>query len=126
MPVTTPTSHYLDIYDCWLHVTTNARQLATLRRKYPQIPKRDDGAFGGTISFRESPTDACDVNHYVIDLDIKAHRGNQGELLNTVAHEAAHTSCHILDAAGAGYDGDSEPLAWLVGWVVRWVWEQVA
>lgn len=116
-------SHLLDIYDCWLHLATNNRELAAIRRKHKQIPKREPGNFGSTYCFRESPDTGGDVNHYLVHIDLSLHRGDAGELLNTVTHEATHVATTILDSVGQPYDGDSEALAWLLAWVARWIWD---
>lgn len=120
-----PRSHRLDVYDCWLHVATNRRQLATLRRKYgkTRVPPVEPGEFGCTTRFRDQPANDLALNHYVIFVNTDAHRGNQGALLNTVAHEATHAGGLILDSTNTEYDGNSEPLAWLVAWITQWVWE---
>lgn len=123
--MSTPRSHLLDIYDCWLHLALDRRQLASLRRKHgnTKIPNLDRGSFGMLIQFRDSPADRPDVNHYVIYLDVAQHRGNTSQLIDTIAHEATHLAAGILDSTNASYDGDSEPLAWMVGWLTRWVWD---
>jgi hypothetical protein len=122
--VSKPTSHLLDIYDCWIHLATDKRQLATLRRSYGKnkVPTLDQGQFGCLLSFREQRTDRPDINHYVIYLDVALHRQDAGQLIDTVVHECTHLATGILDSVGAGYDSDSEPLAWLLGWLARWVW----
>lgn len=119
-----PRSHLLDVYDCWVHVATDRRQLATLRQQYgpKSIPKQDEAWFGGTTQFRVEPIDGPDINHYVVYIDIASHRGNGAEIVNTCAHEATHAAALILDATSTEYDGNSEPLAWLVGWLTRWIW----
>lgn len=121
-------AHLLDVYDCWLHVATDRRQVAQLRRKHgkAKVPPQDSGEFGSTLRFREQPADRPEINHWIIYVDVAAHRSNQGALLNTIAHEAAHAAAGILDSTGTEYDGNSEPLAWLVGWLVEWVWTSVS
>lgn len=41
-----------------------------------------------------------------------------------IAHEATHAAGLLLDHIGQPYDGASEAHAYLVGWIVRWVWQQ--
>ena len=116
--------HILDIYGVHLHLVTDRRQLSALRKRYgiKKIPNLDPGQFGATTRFHIEPPDAPDQTHVGIYIQVTAHRGDQGELLDTVAHEVTHAACLILDSTGTEYDGNSEPLAYLIGWLVRWVW----
>lgn len=122
-----PRSHLLDVYDCWLHVATDRRQFAQFRRKYgkTKIEPAPPGEFGCTNRFRVQPADGISVNHFLVFLDVAAHKGNSRDLLNTTVHEATHAAAQILDSTAAEYDGGSEPLAWLVAWVAGWLWEAV-
>lgn len=121
-------SHKLDVYGVWLHVTTDRKQLANMRRKYgsKKVPPRGhDGEVAATVSFRIEPDDGPNQSHYLIDINIGVHRGDKRELIDTIAHEATHVSTMILDTAGAEYDGSSEPLAFLVGWITAWLYDAV-
>lgn len=70
-------------------------------------------------------TDGLPVLHVVICLDgrVLAHEDTTvAEVAKIVAHEATHAAGMILDHVGQEYDGVTEALAYLVGWLVKWVW----
>ena len=121
--MTKPRSHVLDVYDVHLHLVTDKRQMGQLRRKYPKIQKPD--SLGAVDKFGHFGETGSEQMHIAFWIDVAGHRGHQGELLDTCAHEATHAACLILDSCAAEYDGSSEPLAYLVAWLTRWVWENL-
>lgn len=121
---TQPATHLLDVYGVHIHAATTTRQMTTLRRRYPQIDKPD--GWGGCTRFQHQPKTGMPQLHLAFWVDVAGHKGDRGALLDTCAHEATHAGCLILDDCGAEYDGNHEPLAYLIGWLTRWVWEQVA
>ena len=115
-------SHRIDIYGNTLHLATDKRSVATLRRRF-------DGAFtsdaitdgiGSTTPVRHGRTGET---HIVLWLDL-ARIGEQSnperELIDTIAHEASHAADEI---ATRGLDNEAR--AYLVGWIAGWMWEQV-
>ena len=58
-------------------------------------------------------------------LDLKATEAGS-DLVDLVAHEAAHAAGALLDHIGQAYDGNSEAFAYLVGFIAGWLWEAAA
>lgn len=122
-----PSSHVLDVYGVHLHLATTRRQASRLHRLYPALGKISmPTGWGGCAKFGHVPPIGIAQLHLAFWVDVAGHRGDLGALLDTCAHEATHAGCLILDDCDADYDGNSEPLAYLVGWLTRWLWEQVA
>jgi hypothetical protein len=115
-------SHELDIYRSHVHVATDRGQWASLRRKITTL--EDEPGLGFTqlhvfVPDRPGPH----VPHVAVFVDVEAHGDNFCGLIETCAHEAVHVAAMLLDHLGEEYDGESEALAYLVGWATRWLWD---
>lgn len=112
-------THQLDIYRVTLHVATTRKGWGALRRKYPkQLPAIDDDAgglaayMGHTLCFYIGPSD------------------DPADRVDIIAHEASHGAGAILEHRGIPsiqhedgyYPTGSEALAYLTGWLTRWLW----
>lgn len=115
----TYTAHRLDIYDTELYVTTTKRGWANIRRLVP-FGELDATAGGQTHSGQWQPDNGA-PNENAIGIYINPNHKTPGEHLNTCAHEATHAAEKILTDAATEPAG--EPLAYLVGWITRWLWE---
>lgn len=116
-----PASHQLDVYGCWIHLATDRRAWSTLRRRVKSLdPKPSDAA--GAVTYTKFSSDAGrHVQHYVVWINLAAVFDDH-DLLDTVAHEACHVSATLLEHIGQP-GGDSEALAYLVGWITVWLWK---
>jgi hypothetical protein len=109
-----PRSHLLDIYDVQLHAATTKRQWNNLRRTHHQIPK-----LGRVCAYTTFFGDGKrGILVFYLDARMKPDR-----LVQFAAHEATHGAGLLFDEMAATYNGESEPFAWLVGWLTRWLWE---
>lgn len=111
-----PRSHLLDVYDCWLHVAVTEQDWAKLAKRYDLT---DLDSMGACVLF----TDASKANqpHVAIYVD-SATMGTKR--VDLIAHEATHAAAQILDHIEQRADRhDSEALAYLVGFIARWLWE---
>jgi hypothetical protein len=116
--VSKPVSHQLDIYGAWLHVATDRRAWVALRRKINSLDA-DPGAMGHT-SLEVDTHDRKNTPHVVMYLDMAA-TDTQAELVDLIAHEATHAAAGLLDHLGQK-PGDSEALAYLVGFIAAFAW----
>lgn len=114
-----PIHHRLDVYGTHLHLATDRRALATLRRQLPELDKGPHTVGGSTII--GNPEGATRTTHLVIWIDVDAHHTDDA-LVDTIAHESTHAGALLLDHIGQAYDGDSEALAYLVGFIAGWTW----
>ncbi len=111
----------LDIYDVTMHLARNKRSWAALRRKYPKALPAIESDTGGLTCYMGDV-----VCFYIPACD------DLGQGLTVLAHEAAHAAGAILDHRGVALvDGEaedggsigSEALAYLTGWLTRWLWQ---
>jgi hypothetical protein len=119
--VTQPASHHLDVYDAWLHLASTPSQWRRLQRKHGLSPDIDcDGhaqLFVDTGD-RNTPHVAIWINHKAV--------GNGRGLVDTITHESLHAAAQLLDHIGQKADRhDSEALAYLVGFVAGWCWDNL-
>lgn len=113
--------HVLDVYGAELHLATTDRQWAKLVRR-----------FNGGLE--EDPDDRVGATALMVD-DGRAHlvmwldAGTVGDdalgMVTLCAHEATHAAAMLLDHVRQPYDGESEALAYLVGWLTGWLIEAV-
>lgn len=123
--MTGPTSHRLDIYGADLHLATDRRQWATLRRRLAFLDKEAPKS-AGISQFAtwhpKGPGLTQPVLVFWVDL---ANHPDTLDLVDTVAHEASHAASQLLDWVGHDVKGTDEPHAYLVGWLARWLWQQL-
>ena len=113
--------HILDIYGVHLHLATNKRDWATLRRKLTFLGKAPTSR-GLTHWALWEPKQGASVPHLVLWVDASQHVNDHLDLINTCAHEAAHGASEILEWISHSKAGD-EPHAYLVGWLTQWIYE---
>lgn len=116
-----PRSHQLDIYGAWLHLATDRKAWRKLRRRIDSLPTLEPGMLG--LTSRDIGDDGS-VNLSVF-IDVKVQAGNPVGLTEILAHESAHAAGMLLDHIGQEYDGESEALAYLVGFVAAWLHEGI-
>lgn len=116
--------HTLDIYGVTLHLVTTRTDLTRLRKRLDFLPDRieDSGYTQFAQVYRAAGSTLCSP-HLVVWIDETQH-GDRTELIETIAHEAAHGAGAILEYAGHPISGNDEPFAWIVGWIARWLMEQ--
>ena len=111
-------SHTLDVYGDTLHLATTKAQARRLARKYEVDPKGITNAIGSTTTVQHSRTVE---NHILIWLNLAAINERpkpDRELIDTIAHEAAHAADYIAERGL-----NDEARAYLVGWIAGWLWE---
>ena len=111
--------HQLDIYGVWLHSATTHKSWRKLRKDLASLPEIEDGALGTTS--RDLTDDGA--VHISVFIDAARLVDNPQGLVEILAHEAAHAAGMLLDHIGQEYDGESEALAYLVGFIAAWVCE---
>lgn len=110
-----PRSHLLDIYGTRLHLATTPGQWRRLCRQYEQLDP--DMAQGNGCSSLFGEDGVVHLAFYV------SRRLATGKRIEVAGHEAAHGAGLLFEDIEAKYDALSEPFAWLVGWLTRWLWE---
>lgn len=118
-------SHLLDIYGAWIHLATDAQQWRSVQRKITSLSEDVPESMGRTDFALWLPDTGGSTANLVVFIDLRAHTGDMLALVDTVAHEATHAAGGLLDHVGQKYDGNSEALAYLVGWLTSWIWRHV-
>jgi hypothetical protein len=104
----------LDVYGVTLHLATTKAEWRRLRAQH--APLEALGQVEGLTAFWGDGQGS----HVAFYVD---RRLDSGRMLEVVAHEACHGAGMILDHHNTPYDGQTEALALLVGWLTRWLWE---
>jgi hypothetical protein len=115
-------SHMLDIYGAWLHLATDKRQWSALRRQHKGVDLVEDLDSDGICQFVIHTDHGTHTPHLFMFLNVKTHGDDHLRLTETCAHEATHAAAQLFDHIGQK-GGDSEALAYLVGWLTRWLYE---
>lgn len=117
-------THTLDIYGADLYLGTSAKDWKKLRKRGLPVDENAPEAAGLSQFATFHPDDGGLTKPVVILwLDLAAHR-TVGDLVDTIAHEAAHAAGQLLEHVGHTPRGTDEPMAYLVGWLARWMWDQ--
>lgn len=122
------TSHQLDIYNqVYVHVATTKLSWKRLTKRMaiadPELPD----AIGYTTmkTWRPNKSGFTEL-HFFIWIDTKKMK-NSADLVNTCAHEATHTAVFLFDYIGYSWkDTGAEPIAYFVGWLTEWLWDNVS
>ena len=115
-----PVSHQLDIYGTWLHFAGDHQAWNTLRRRFaPKFTLDAASTLGLGVTIHEIH-DTTNENHLFLYVDTTRLHGKAR--LEIVAHEATHAATMLLDHIGQKYDGESEALAYLVGFIAAYCW----
>ncbi|MCR1785316.1 hypothetical protein KVF89_22440 [Nocardioides carbamazepini] len=114
-----PRSHQLDIYGVWLHHARDDKAWQKLQRRIDSLPDIEAGALGFTS--RDIGDDGS-INLSVF-VDRERLNDNPVGLTEILAHEATRAAGMLLDHIGQEYDGLSEALAYLVGFIAAWLHE---
>lgn len=110
-------SHQLDIYGAWLHLATTPKQWRRHGDLIDSLPEIDNGAIGFTS--RDITDDGA--VHLSIYVDAGRLADNPAGLTEIIAHESTHAGGMLLDHIGQDYNGESEALAYLVGFIAGWI-----
>ena len=121
-----PITHLLDIYSVTLHLAWNRDAWAAIRAEVDSL-NPDPDSLGFTSRDIDTDTGMPHISFWV---DVERHRARGADsylnaLVETVGHEGYHGAGLILDHFGQHYDGDSEAMAYLVGWLAEWMWEHL-
>lgn len=118
--------HVLDAYGCHLHVATDRRGWATLRRRLPGLVDGPAPESAGWTRFATwQPKSGITVPVVVVYINAAQHT-EPVDLIDTAAHEAAHVVSALMEHIGHSISGVDEPSAYLTGWVTAWLWEAAA
>jgi hypothetical protein len=112
-----PISHQMDVYSAWLHFARSKAEWKKLR-KSTGLSLSDIGSVGVTDRFVNPKTGLV---QFAVYIDVKSQ--TPLELIEICAHEAVHVAGLLLDHTCVPYDGHSEPLAYLTGWLTSWLWK---
>lgn len=112
-----PRSRQIDVYGAWLHLARDRDEWSRLQRRIDSLADIADGALGFTS--RDIGDDGS-VNLSVY-LDMEQLADNPVGMTEILAHEATHAAGMLLDHIGQEYDGESEALAYLVGFIAAWL-----
>lgn len=115
-------SHQLDVYGAWLHLATTEQAWRKLRRRLPSLDKEPPDSQGAVSFTVETSENGKHTAHLPIWLNTTAVDA-QAELVDLIAHESTHAAAALLDHIGQEYDGGSEALAYLVGFIAAWLWD---
>lgn len=117
--------HTLDIYDAKLYLATDKRQWNALRRRAGFIADKAPDSAGLAHFATWHPDDGgMTLPVLVLWVNVAQHR-TLADLADTLAHEADHAASQLLDHVGHQPSRIDEPHAYLVGWLVRWMWQQI-
>lgn len=117
--------HSLDIYDAQLYFASTKRQWAALRRRATFIDAKAPDSAGLAHFATWHPNDGgMALPVVVLWINVAQHR-TLADLADTLAHEATHAAGQLLDHIGHRLQGVDEPHAYLVGWLTRWMWQQL-
>ncbi|NUO57249.1 MAG: hypothetical protein HOV78_11325 [Hamadaea sp.] len=121
-----PRTHRLDIYGADIYLATTKGQWRKLaRRGIASLDTEAPEAAGLSQFATFHPNDGgLSTPVLVLWVDAAAHK-SAGELVDTLAHEASHAAGQLLAHVGHDHRGTDEPHAYLVGWLTRWLWENV-
>lgn len=115
--------HRLDIYDAQLYLATDKRQWQALRRRASFIDTKAPDSAGLAHFATWHPNDGgMTLPVVVLWINLAQHQ-NLADLADTLAHEASHAAGQLLDHVGHRPGAVDEPQAYLVGWLVRWMWD---
>lgn len=119
-----PPHHTLDIYEVDLHLAWTPKMWDRILTD-TGIPSGllEGGPGSGaraTTSFC-NPDDHPHEPHLVFWFSEQHLRADSVQVMIDIAHEATHGAAMVLDHVGQEYDGESEALAYLVGWLTGWV-----
>lgn len=117
--------HTLDIYGAEIHLATTKRDWSTLRRKLDFLDRAAPESAGlATFATFHPKGGGLTVPHLVLWLDVAMHQTHL-DLIDTCAHEASHAVSQLFEWIGHTPTGVDEPSAYFVGWLTRWMLEQV-
>jgi hypothetical protein len=115
--------HRLDIYGTTLLLATTKKSWQQLAKHCTLVNKHTPQCAGQVSSGLWTPKKRGLSQHTLaIWIDTKNHT-DQGELVDTIAHEASHAAGRILEHCGQPLPYTDEAHAYLIGWLTRWIWE---
>lgn len=114
--------HVLDIYGAELHLATDKRQWATLRRRLTFLGAAPESAGLSQFAVFEPNNGGVHVPHIVLWIDKAAHKTTL-DVIDTCAHEANHAVGQLFEHIGHEAKGTDEPSAYFAGWLTRWLCE---
>lgn len=115
-----PVSHFIEVYGCWVHLARTRAEWKKLRKTVESIDFKPSDAAGSTTHAQWKSDKGRCISHWIIWIDVGAAL-DDNDLLDTVAHEATHMAAGLLEHVGQP-GGDSEALAYLVGWATSWLY----
>lgn len=113
--------HRLDIYGTHIYATSTKRGWSNIRRRIGSLRDVDVEGGGQTSEVWFVPSSGA---HHEQHIAVYVNPNDSDlDQLDTIAHEATHVAQMIFDAKNA--DMNSEPFAYLVGWLTAWLYRHV-
>lgn len=114
-----PARHTIDIYGAVLHIAATRKQWQAI--DLPDLEKINSSGLSQLTVWE--PKRGLNVPHLSVYVDTRGIEAPS--LVNLITHEAAHAAGMLLDHLEETYDGNSEALAYLAGWIAEQVWRHV-
>lgn len=116
----------LDVYCVDVHVVWKRKAWKRLRKRLPWIGTCDSAGLSAfSVWCPKKGARGLPRGHLVLWIDVDHHE-NLPQLVDSMAHEAAHGALRVLEWVGVPVAGDSsEAYAYLVGWLTRHLLETV-
>lgn len=111
-----PISHQIDVYSAWVHLARN-------RKEWKALKKHTGLKIGKVTAGGQVVTRVGDDSNPHFFVYIAAEYHTELELVDTCAHEATHVAHRLFEFINEEHE-DSEPFAYLVGWVTAWLWTE--
>lgn len=112
----------LDLYGFQVHLATTKADYRELRQQYRWLAKHNPDESGSCSFYVDIPKVGLPTPHLVLWIDTNRIT-TEADLIETVAHEAAHGANHVCEFIDHKVTGLDEPHAYLAGWLTRWTFE---
>lgn len=117
-----PFDHFLEVYGLHLHLATDVKAWRKLNKRVSDSLHTKKPDASGLVEIGTFTTQrGMHMPHVYIFINVGAHEDIEG-LVDTIAHEASHAAGAIAEHIGHPIAPVDEPVAYLVGWITRWLY----